>query len=114
MSSSAREADEYVMHAYLGHHYERVRKRKQIEMAEGRPPAETASQRLAALRCRVAIRLNASRRSGSDADTRSTGDLEAVDERASGGGADMVADAASSAAASCVAWHTAETNTRWG
>ncbi len=104
LTSSAREADDYVMSAYLGHHSERVRKRKQFEMAGGAPPAETASQRLAALRSRVAIRLNASRRSESD---------HALRESA-GVSAGMGADAASSAAASCVAWHTAETTAREG
>ncbi len=103
-ASSARDANEYVMHAYLDRHSDRVRKRKQLEAAEGRPPAETASQRLAALRSRVAIRLNASRRSESDMDLRD----------APSAAADLAADAASSASASCVAWHTADPSTRLG
>lgn len=100
-SSSSREAEEYVMRAYLGHHAERVRKRKQSELAEGKPPADTASQRLAALRSRVAIRLSASRHSESGLALR-----DAV-----GVAAPPAADAAS-AAASHVAWHSAVTNTR--
>ncbi len=60
-SSSTNSADAYIMEACLGHHRERVQKRKEAEATEGRSPAATAAQRLAAIRQRVANRHNGSR-----------------------------------------------------
>ncbi len=133
-SSSTNSANAYIMEAYLGHHRERVQKRKEAEVMEGRSPAATAAQRLAAIRCRVANRQTGNRQSmdaanssclrrGDTADagagsTKSTEDSKMHFESAApaedirGGGADQLADTATSAAASGVAWHTVATTPR--
>jgi hypothetical protein len=129
---SAREADAYVMSAYLARHSERVNRRKEEQRHVGPASGPTAAQRLAALRRRIVARHGAPRGEASEEvlirDAR-VGGPEAAGATSSNEDVkmhlapaavprlahdDQRAETAATAAASSVAWHAVDEPPRVG